>query len=167
VDFVVSVFKLLNRRGYTLPAFNFGCQEKDTGTEWRATCGGTRAYLVRYAAPLDRDMDEQAAESHFMMWRVTGALLMSGFDLLQAEPAGGVILKSVPCRQRAQRFSRGGFAPCAATHIPDRAAEDAHAALINPHEALVFVYRGLEWLIEGLPQRTASSILLPLLIRSR
>jgi hypothetical protein len=31
-----------------------------------------------------------------------------------------------------------------------RAADDAHIALTYPHEALVFVYRGLEWLKEGL-----------------
>jgi hypothetical protein len=31
-----------------------------------------------------------------------------------------------------------------------RAAEDAHAAIMNPHEALVYVYRGLEWLVEGM-----------------
>jgi hypothetical protein len=95
VDFVVSVFRLINRRGYSLPAFNFGYQERDTGTEWRANCGGTRAYLVRYATRLDRDMDEQAAESHFMMRPVTGALLMSGFGLFQAEPAGRVMFTDV------------------------------------------------------------------------
>lgn len=47
--------------------------------------------VLRYAAPLDRDMDEQAAESHFVMRRVTGALLMRGFGLFQAEPAGRVM----------------------------------------------------------------------------
>jgi len=38
---------------------------------------------------------------------------------------------------------------CTHTYLR-RAAEDAHAALMNPHEALVFVYRGLEWLVEGM-----------------
>jgi hypothetical protein len=31
-------------------------------------------------------------------------------------------------------------------HPLRRAADDAHLALTYPHEALVFVYRGLEWL---------------------
>ena len=31
-----------------------------------------------------------------------------------------------------------------------RAAEDGYNALLNPHEALVFVYRGMEWLVEGM-----------------
>jgi len=36
-------------------------------------------------------------------------------------------------------------------HTPlRRAAEDAHAALLYFHEALVYVYRGLEWLVEGM-----------------
>lgn len=38
---------------------------------------------------------------------------------------------------------------CAHTYLR-RAAEDAYATLLNPHEALVYVYRGFEWLIEGL-----------------
>jgi hypothetical protein len=54
VDFAISVFLLKNRRGYSLPAFNFGYLEKETGTEWRLTCGGTRAYMVRHATPLNR-----------------------------------------------------------------------------------------------------------------
>ncbi|HYW44330.1 MAG TPA: hypothetical protein VE959_15825 [Bryobacteraceae bacterium] len=61
MDFVVSVFQLINRRGYFVPAFNFGYGERDTGAEWRISCGGTRAYMVRFATPLDRNMDEQAA----------------------------------------------------------------------------------------------------------
>jgi hypothetical protein len=81
VNFVISVFQLDNSRGYSLPAFNLGYLEKDTGTQWQMNCAGTRAYLVRYATPLDRDMDEQAAESHFMVRRITAALLMSGFGL--------------------------------------------------------------------------------------
>jgi hypothetical protein len=31
-----------------------------------------------------------------------------------------------------------------------RPAEDAHTALTHPHDALVYVYRGLEWLVVGL-----------------
>ena len=31
-----------------------------------------------------------------------------------------------------------------------RAAEEAYNALLNPHEALVFVYRAMEWLVEGM-----------------
>ena len=71
MDFGFSVFKLVNRRGYSLPFFNFYYKEIDTATEWRFTCGGSRAYIVRHATPLDGDMDEQAADSHFMMRRVT------------------------------------------------------------------------------------------------
>jgi len=166
---VVSVFRLINRRGYSLPAFNFGYKEEDTGAEWRASCGGTRAYMVRFATPLNRDMDEQAADSHFMMRRVTGALLMSGFGLFQAESVGRVLFKDVwgemvewtahidhpdPEVGRMPEADTDvlyGWIRALCIHTPlRRAAEDAHTALLNPHEALVYVYRGLEWLVEGM-----------------
>lgn len=89
MDFAFSVFKLRNSRGYSLPFFNFGYMEKGKGTEWRFICGGTRAYMVRHATPLERDMDEQAADSHFMMRRITAELLLGGFGVSQAEPRGG------------------------------------------------------------------------------
>jgi hypothetical protein len=169
VDFAFSVFKLVNRRGYALPFFNFGYKEIDTGAEWRFICGGTRAYMVRHATPLDRDMDEQAADSHFMMRRITAALLMSGFGLYQAEPVGRVLFKDVwgdevkwtPHIDHPDPDVGSMKAPdtdvlygwilalCKHTMLR-RAAEDAHAAIMNPHEALVYVYRGLEWLVEGM-----------------
>ncbi len=169
MDFCISVFRLTNRRGYALPAFNFGYTEKDTGTEWRLTCGGTRAYMVRHATPLNRDMDEQAADSHFMVRRVTAALMMSGFGLVQAEPVGRVLLTDVwgetvnwtphfdhphPELGRMAEADTDvlyGWIKALCIHTPlRRAAEDAHTALLNPHEALVFVYRGFEWLVEGM-----------------
>ena len=55
MDFVISIFQLVSRRGYFVPAFNFGYGEKDTGTEWRISCGGPRAYLVRFHTPLARE----------------------------------------------------------------------------------------------------------------
>jgi hypothetical protein len=169
VDFIVSIFRLVNRRGYSLPAFNFAYKEKDTDTEWRITCGGTRAYLVRFATPLNREMDEQAAESHFMMRRVTASLLMSGFGLFQADSAGRMLFTDI--LGEAVNFTAHidhpdpevskmpdadtnvlyGWIGALCSHTPlRRAAEDAQSALLNPHEALVFVYRGLEWIVEGM-----------------
>jgi hypothetical protein len=44
-----------------------------------------------------------------------------------------------------------GWIKALCLHTPlRRAAEDAHTALLYPHEALVYVYRGLEWLVEGM-----------------
>jgi len=169
MDFVVSVFQLINRRGYFVPAFNFGYGEKDTGAEWRITCGGTRAYMVRFATPLDRNMDEQAADSHFMVRRVTSSLLMSGFGLFQALPVGRVLFADIwgdavnwtaQCDHPDPELTKMpeaetdvlyGWIRALCVHTPlRRAAEDAHTALLNPHEALVYVYRGLEWLVEGM-----------------
>jgi hypothetical protein len=169
VDFAISVFRLSNRRGYSLPSFNFGYREKDTDTEWRLTCGGTRAYMVRHATPLDRDIDEQAAESHFVIRRVTAALMMSGFGLFQSEPVGRVLFTDLwgetvnwtphfdhpdPEQTHMQQKDSDvlyGWIRALCLHTPlRRAAEDAYTALLNPHEALVFVYRGMEWLVEGM-----------------
>jgi hypothetical protein len=164
VDFLVSVFRLANRRGYFAPPFNFGYQEKNTGVEWRVTCGGTRVYLIRFATPLSRDLEEEAAESHFMMRRVCAALLIAGFGLFEPQPFGRVLFTdvwgeavnfvahldqpdpelAVMPRDRAE--SLYGWIKAFSTHtMLRRAAEDAHSALTHPHEALIFVYRGLEW----------------------
>jgi hypothetical protein len=134
--------------------FNYGWHEKNSGAEWRLNFGGTRAYLVRYATPLDRDFDEQAAESHFMRRRVTCALLMSGFGLFQAEPAGRVMFTDVwgeqvnwtayidhpdpevgamPEQNTEVLF---GWIRALSLHTPlRRAAEDAHAAQRNCEES--------------------------------
>jgi hypothetical protein len=169
VDFVISVFQLINRRGYFVPAFNLAYGEKGTDAEWRISCGGTRAYLVRFATPLDRDIDEQAADSHFMVRRVTASLLMSGIGLFQAIPVGRVLFTDVwgdavgwiaQCDHPDPELTEMPVADtdvlygwiralCLHTFLR-RAAEDAHTALLNPLEALVFVYRGLEWLVEGI-----------------
>jgi hypothetical protein len=78
-----------------VPAFNFSYQEKGTDIAWRCTCGGTRAYLIRFGTPLSHDMDEQAAESHFMARRITASLLLSGFGLFIPEPTGRVLFTDV------------------------------------------------------------------------
>jgi len=124
--------------------------------------------MVRYGATLDRDPDEQAAESHFMMRRITAALLMSGFGLFHAEAAGRVMFTDVwgdvvnwtpdidhpdpeVGRMPPERTDvLYGWIRAICTHTAlRRAAEDAHAAITNPHESLIYVYRGFEWLIEG------------------
>lgn len=169
MDFIISIFQLVSRRGYFVPAFNFGYGEKDTGTEWRISCGGTRAYLVRFHTPLARDLDEQAADSHFMMRRVTAPLLMSGFGLFEAQAKGRVLFTDIwgdavswtaqcdqpdpeLCKMREEETEVVyGWIKALCLHTPlRRAAEDAHTALVYPHEALVYVYRGLEWLVEGM-----------------
>jgi hypothetical protein len=169
VDFVASVFRLSNRRGYSVPAFNFGYLEKSTGIEWRLTCGGTRAYMVRFGNPLSHDLDEQAAESHFMMRRVTAGLLLCGFGLFEPEPVGRMLFTDIigekvqftshldnpnpdvgaMAKERTDDFY--SWVAAISTHtVLRRAAEDAHAALMHPHEALIYVYRGLEWLVVGM-----------------
>jgi hypothetical protein len=167
-DFAISIFRLFNAKGYSIPQMNIGYIERETGLEWRITCGGSRAYLVRFGNQLEDNLDEQAADSHFMIRRVTSSLLLSGLGLFQAEAMGRLIFKNVCGKVTWDSHLDGPdpfkkddsyeevkkvydwFGALCKNNILRRAADDAHIALTHPHEALIYVYRGLEWLKEGL-----------------
>ena len=163
-DFAISVFKLTNLRGYTVPPLNVIYIERDTKNEWRMTCGGTRAYLVRFGNSIEDCQVEQAADSHFMIRRITSSLLIGGAGLFQAEAMGRILFKGVEgsvtwdsqldrpdplCKAPSDEIIDSVHDWCSAICQNDplrRAVDDAHMALTYPYEALVFVYRGLEWL---------------------
>jgi hypothetical protein len=168
VDMAISVFKLLNRRGFFAPGVNVRYAECNSNIMWNLLCGGTRAYIVRFGSPLLDDPEEQSADSHFMVRRVTSSLLLGGAGLFQPEACGRLFLRNIKGDVswtgyldwpdlEAEKVSRASSdtvhdwcrALCKHT-VLRRAADDAHAALSNPHEALIYVYRGLEWLVEGL-----------------
>ncbi len=93
-DLVVSVFRLTNTRYLLAPKLDFGYVEQNTGVEWHITAGGSRAYTLRFgrgiAARDAESIDNQNADSHFMMNRVQYALLLAGCGLFHAE--GGSFL---------------------------------------------------------------------------
>lgn len=86
--------------------------------------------------------------------------------LFQAETSGRLFIRNVqgdiswtsyfdwpapadqPAPASADRVN-DWFAAISRHTILRRAAADAHLALSNPHEAVVFAYRGLEWLVVG------------------
>ena len=167
-DFAINVFRLVNLRGYSVPSLNIDYIEIGTGAKWRMTCGGSRAYLVRFGASLEHSFNDQSADSHFMVSRITSSLLLGGAGLFQAEAMGRLLFEGIEgkvvwhshldlCDPMSKEQSDGITdsvydwcrALCQHT-ILRRAADDAHLALTYPHEALVFVYRGLEWLKLGL-----------------
>ena len=100
-----------------------------------------------------------------MMRRVTSALLLSGFGLYRYSAAGRIVLEGVygevdwGTQLDLEEF-RDDYAEAdierfydwyraISTHtVLRRASDDAYAALADPHEALVFVYRGFEWIQE-------------------
>ena len=167
-DFAINVFRLSNQRGYTVPRLNIDYIEHGTGLEWRMTCGGTRAYLVRFGKSLDGDIDEQAADSHFMIRRITSSLLIGGAGLFQVESVGRLIFRGIEgyvtwtshldqpdplSNEKSSDTVESIYGWCRVlceNHILRRATDDAHNALSYPHEAFVFVYRGMEWLKKGL-----------------
>ena len=167
-DFVISVFNLRNARGYFVPLLNIEYVERGTGLSWVVSCGGTRGYAVRHGEKLDDNLEQQAADSHFMMRRVESALLLGAVGLFHAVAAGRLIFRNVHGELSwtthldwpdliAEKVS---IADPAATYdwfsaltnhtVLRRAADDAHLALSHPHEALIFVYRGFEWLVVGM-----------------
>ncbi len=166
-QFVISVFQLTNSRGRAAPNVNIEYQETDSDVQWRITCGGSRAYAVRVGEDLDQDIGDQAADSHFMIRRVTSALLIAGFGLYRYSAVGRLFLSGVygDVTWRSQLDADGvvtsyeesevarfydWFEAISKNVVLMRAADDARAALADPHEALVFVYRGLEWIKDGL-----------------
>lgn len=168
MDIAISIFKLSNRRGIFVPGVNIQYSERDSNIVWNLVCGGTRAYIVRFGSPLLDDPEVQSADSHFMVRRVTSALVMGGAGLFQPEACGRLFFRNIngevswtgyfdwpvlPAEEASRASSHAVQdwyrALCSHT-VLRRAADDAHAALSNPHEALIYVYRGLEWLVEGL-----------------
>src|SRR6187549_614298 len=80
-----SAFKLSNRRGFFVPSVNIQYGERGTNIMWNLVCGGTRAYIVRFGSPLLDDPQEQAADSHFMVRRVTSSLVLGWSRALPTE----------------------------------------------------------------------------------
>jgi hypothetical protein len=168
-DLAISIFRLTNSRGYRSPVLNVEYTERETHNVWQIVSGGTRAYLAKFGR-LECDFAEQAADSHFMVRRTTSSLLLGGAGLFQAEAAGRLIFMGIKGRDfnwsahlddsrdpeapkdSAEVLERVGdwYRSLCEHTVLRRAADDAHIALTYPHEALVFVYRGLEWLKEGL-----------------
>lgn len=150
-----------------MPLLNIHYVEKGTGLSWVVSCGGTRGYAVRHGEKLDENLDNQAADSHFMMRRVESALLLGGVGLFQAVASGRLIFRNVQGEISwtthldwpdliAEKVSTvdpaatyDWFSALTNHTVLRRAADDAHLALSNPHEALIFVYRGFEWLVVG------------------
>jgi hypothetical protein len=167
-DIAISVFRLTNNRGLRAPVFDVHYQERDGDTEWEMVVGGTRAYLLRFGAALSHDLEEQAADSHFMARRFTSALLLGGAGLFHAESAGRLLFTEIKSEIHwtAQIDRKEATVPTVSKEIEAavldwypalcncrplrRAADDAHLALSHPLETHLFVYRGLEWLKEGL-----------------
>jgi hypothetical protein len=163
-DVTVSVFRLNNARGKFVPHLGFEYKERNTGRDWSINCGGTRAYLVRFG---DSEPKEEAADSHFMVSRVSTSLLFTGAGLFQPEAVGRLIFRNIegpvewvaqldcldPSAERINPETQNRFYDwCTAictNRMLRRACDDAYLALTHPVEALVFVYRGLEWLKVG------------------
>ena len=110
-DLVVSVFHLSNSRYLMVPKIEYGYLESDTGVRWHITAGGSRSYLIRYGAGLakkeEASIENQNADSHFMMNRLQAALLLGGHGLFQAEPTGRIFFNGL-----LTAFQKNGHALC-------------------------------------------------------
>lgn len=166
-DLVGSVFHVTNARYRMVPKLEYRYLEEHTGVQWHITAGGSRAYTIRFGegiAAVDADeMNKQTADSHFMINRLQGALLLAGRGFFQAEAVGRLFFRSLLSQadwstqldlpERPPEEDNEGIYDWLRAFTRHtmlrRAALDAHFALSHPHEAGAFVYRGLEWLVVG------------------
>lgn len=168
---VFSIFEMSNRLGYFAPRFNVRFDEADTGKVWFISCGGTRCYVARIETTQSVDIFEQAADSHFMMNRIIGSLVISGAGLFTPNVKGRLIFRGLEqldwdaqiemeigwsdeVKRVHEAFSQENFrgwllAICKHTFLR-RAVDDLVLALKEPTEAFVFIYRAFEWLEDGL-----------------
>jgi hypothetical protein len=168
---VISVFEMVNHLGYFLPRFDLQYHESNTGLRWLITCGGTRAYLARAGEASRLVPDEQAGESHFFIHSIQSALVMSSAGLFVPKLKGRVHLFGAGildwatefdlnpfCADEVKRIHAGfdlknfeGWLRALSKHIfLRRAVADLVIAMSTPTEAFVFIYRGFEWLEDGL-----------------
>jgi hypothetical protein len=167
-DFAISVFALTNDRGYIAPKLNISYGERDSNAQWTITCGGNRVYLIRHATPLEADMEEQAADSHFMVDRLKVAFMFGGAGLFRSKCHGRLIFRNVqgdvtwdtqldfpdpffgswPDETITTQVADWYGAICTQS-VLRRAGNDAYLALMHPHEALLYAYRGMEWIVVG------------------
>ena len=172
VNFVCSVFSLVGRAGFIAPSFDIRYDEKDTRNANFITGGGTRLYISRLGSNLDQALDAQTADSHFIADRVIAALLIGGAGLFQPIPMGRLLLDtpldtlswhtqldeepfySEGVRAIHDAFDHeefGSWFACICQNTPiRRALHDAIQAMNDPVEAFVYIYRGFEWLKDGL-----------------
>jgi hypothetical protein len=164
-EFVVSIFRLENTRGYAVPIINTGFRERDSGDEWNVVCGGTRAYITRSSGDLDKDLAEQSDDSHFVARRLVAALLLASAGLFQPKAMGRLVLWDInqdfkwtthldrqdpeaPDLSELIKAVDDWWTVLTQHTVLRRVAEDLHLALSQPGESLVFVYRGLEWIVK-------------------
>ena len=172
VSFVCSVFSLVGRGGYVAPSFDIRYDEKDTGNTNIINGGGTRLYIARVGSNLNQALDAQTADSHFIADRVISALLIGGAGLFQPIPMGRLFLDtpintlswhtqldeepfySEGVQAVHDAFDHeefGSWFTCICQNTPiRRALHDAIQAMNDPIEAFVYIYRGFEWLKDGL-----------------
>jgi hypothetical protein len=102
-----------------------------------------------------------------MIRRITSSLLLGGVGLFQPEPKGRLLFNGVEgqvtwdCHldqpdpkpetipEAVIKRVTGWCQALSAHNVLRRAADDVHLALSHPHEALVYIYRGFEWLVVG------------------
>jgi hypothetical protein len=168
---VISIFEMINHPGYLVPEIDLQYHERDTGLTWFIKCGGTRAYLARAGKMSRLAPDEQAAESHFMIGGIQSALVMSSAGLFVPQLKGRVHLMGADSLDWATEFDlspfyadevkriyegfdlkkfEGWYAALSKHIFLRRAVADLVIAMRTPTEAFVFIYRGFEWLEDGL-----------------
>lgn len=169
-DAALTIFEMQNVRGYIIPELNIHYEERTSGLHWFITCGGYQAYILRTGKHGGAKHD-QMTDSHFIINRVVSSLMLSRAGLFNPIPRGRVFFNEVKgIEWSAQTFMEltysdevkrihsgfneesfeGWFIALSNNTFLRRAADDAVLAMRNPTEAFIYIYRGFEWLEDGL-----------------
>jgi hypothetical protein len=171
VPAVLTIFEMKNETGYYVPRFNFRFYERDTKLQWYITFGGTQAYVMRFDPDTNIITEEAVADSHFMINRVISALMISRAGIFIPIVRGRIffnevhtlnwtsqILLEISYSDEVHRvhgnFNEKNFEGWLTAIISQtflrRAMDDVVLALKSPTEPFLYIYRGFEWLEDGL-----------------
>jgi hypothetical protein len=175
VDCTLSAFELFNDRGLYAPIVTIDFTEKDDGRQWLINAGAHRAYVMEFGAQFgnlsDKTIEETAVNAHLFVQQVCACLLVIGCGLFKFRAVARILMKSVQMAswevdlrpndvhakikrgEIIQKSFVNWFVACSRERWMRRAIEDLYNSLISPKEASVFVYRGLEWIKNGLGMR--------------
>jgi hypothetical protein len=171
VPAILTIFEMQNQAGYYVPRFNFRFYERDTKLQWYITFGGTQSYVMRFGPTTNIVTEEAVADSHFMINRVVSSLMISRAGLFIPIVRGRIffnevhnlnwtsqILMEISYSDEVGRVHEhfdeknfeGWLTAIMSQTFLRRAIDDVVLALRAPTEAFLYIYRGFEWLEDGL-----------------
>lgn len=159
VDIDLFTYRHMQVRG-AVPPIQFDYLEKDTGNYWRIWCTGDLLYLYRIGEKLSSRNDAaRRMDADLMVRRLECSLLLAKagwfqftcisrwkLSKLMTTKASTVVCGLIGAMSKDPSEIFDWFQAFSKYSLLRRAADDAYNALTIPSEAILFMYRGFEWL---------------------